>query len=305
MRSLITILLLAACIVSCNKDQDSSLREIENRSNPDSTRSASRNLSNEFKDYWYSGVAEISSYDLKMERYGEIREGTAVMIFVTEPFSVNENIKTDQNEDSNRSMLKLNATRDFYTGIYPYKIMSSTFLPLSSQDNAVKVATSIQEWCGHTYMQLDKTGDNFEGVLNSYFQGEGNQNLKVEAAILENEIPLQLRLGPEQMPTGKMNIIPSTEYLRLTHKKLNAQAATANLATTDSTFSYRVDFKGGRKVTYVVGKKFPYEIISWKEEFPSLEGMSTTTAVLRKTLKTAYWQQNSNKYSVLRDSLDL
>ena len=44
----------------------------------------SLDLSQDFKDYWYDGSAEISSYQLYQERYGEMREGTAVMIFVTE-----------------------------------------------------------------------------------------------------------------------------------------------------------------------------------------------------------------------------
>ena len=81
----------------------------------------------------------------------------------TEPFDAIDQIKADQSNRDNRSVLKLNATRDFYTGIYPYKIMSSTFLPLDREENAIKVATSIQEWCGHTYMQLNAKGHHYDG----------------------------------------------------------------------------------------------------------------------------------------------
>ena len=41
----------------------------------------------EFADYWYRGQAEITSYDLEQARYGELRSGTAVLVFVTEDFS--------------------------------------------------------------------------------------------------------------------------------------------------------------------------------------------------------------------------
>ncbi|MEX2379219.1 MAG: hypothetical protein WD530_00630 [Vicingaceae bacterium] len=36
-----------------------------------------------FNNYWFSGNAELSSYELKEARYGEIRKGEAVLVFVT------------------------------------------------------------------------------------------------------------------------------------------------------------------------------------------------------------------------------
>ena len=39
-----------------------------------------RTISDEVKNYWYSGTAEISSYKLTQARYGELREGEAVMV---------------------------------------------------------------------------------------------------------------------------------------------------------------------------------------------------------------------------------
>ncbi|KQC33557.1 septum formation inhibitor Maf [Nonlabens sp. YIK11] len=264
-----------------------------------------RNLSPEFKDYWYAGVAEISNYELKQSRYGEIRDGHAVLIFVTEPFDPNDQVKADQEQESNRSVLKLNATRDFYTGIYPYKIMSSTFLPLDLEGNAIKVATSIQEWCGHTYMQLNNRNDKYECVLFSYFQKEGNKEFAIDNAMLENQIPNQLRVDPELMPTGNIKIIPSTEYLRLTHNPTEVLNATATLEKQDDQFMYSVEYENGRKVSYTLESSSPFQILSWSEEYPDRGNIATTTATLKKTIRTPYWNQNSNQYSVLRDSLGL
>ncbi|SCY03753.1 hypothetical protein SAMN05192588_0839 [Nonlabens sp. Hel1_33_55] len=266
---------------------------------------ANRSLSPEFKDYWYAGVAEISNYDLKITRYGEERDGNAVLIFVTEPFDALDQIKADKDKETNRSVLKLNATRDFYTGIYPYKIMSSTFLPLDKEENAIKVATSIQEWCGHTYMQLNNKGDKYDGVLYSYFQSEGNTEFTVENVMLENQIPNQLRIDPKLMPTGDIKIIPSTEYLRLTHNPTEALMATASLEMQDDQFIYSVIYNNGRKISYTLESTSPYKILSWYEEYPQRGSISTSTASLKKSLRTPYWNQNSNKYSVLRDSLGL
>jgi len=52
------------------------------------TYSASPVLADEaFWKLWGDGRGEVSSYDLTFPRYGELRKGTAVLIFVTESFS--------------------------------------------------------------------------------------------------------------------------------------------------------------------------------------------------------------------------
>jgi len=38
-----------------------------------------------FWKHWGDGRAEVASYDLTYPRYGELRSGTAVTVFVTEP----------------------------------------------------------------------------------------------------------------------------------------------------------------------------------------------------------------------------
>src|SRR5437868_1990091 len=107
-------------------------------------------LSEEFKSYWYSGKAEISSYKLKQARYGEIHDGSAVMVFVTEDFSKSKQVKLDHPEnagDDKLPVMKLNLVKKFVTGIYPYSMMMSAFSPvdLNNYPHAVKTATSVQE----------------------------------------------------------------------------------------------------------------------------------------------------------------
>src|SRR6266550_1243897 len=78
-------------------------------------------LTEEFKNYWYAGKAEISSYKLKQARYGEIHDGNAVMVFVTEDFSKSKQVKLDHPEkagDDKLPVLKLNLVKKFVTGIY-------------------------------------------------------------------------------------------------------------------------------------------------------------------------------------------
>ncbi|MDP1340568.1 hypothetical protein, partial [Klebsiella variicola] len=83
-------------------------------------------------------------------------------------------VKADQPSETNIPVLKLNKTKNFITGIYPYSIMSSVFFPLEEISHALKISTSVQEWCGHTYTQLNNR-NKFEIKSHSYFEGEADQ----------------------------------------------------------------------------------------------------------------------------------
>jgi hypothetical protein len=265
-----------------------------------------RHLSSTFKDYWYGGTAEISSYDLQQARYGEMRNGTAIMVFVTEPMDLQGQVKADRDVKTNISVMKLNATRDFNTGIYPYTIMSSTFLPLDARVNAIKITASVQEWCGHTYMQFNNRGARYEVALHSYFQSEGDTTLTLPNVVTENQLPLQLRLDPAAMPQGNFKLIPSAEFLRLKHVKTAAIDVAATLTTHDKSYEYRIDMPAlDRTVTYVTEQNFPYRILSWSDRYKEGANYMETTAVLKKTIQSAYWSKNRNEDEPMRNDLGL
>ena len=305
----LSAILIPLILVSCNQNiedsQETDVAELE--AVTESTPVKERVLSQEFKDYWYDSSAEISSYDLDQVRYGENRKGTSVMVFVTEPFDKADQIKADRSKKDNVPVLKLNATSEFITGIYPYHVMSSTFLPLDTDHNAIKVAGSIQEWCGQTYMQLNRNNDSYQAKLLSYFQSEGNRDFVMDNQMLENQIPVQLRLGPEKMPTGELEVIPSVEFLRLKHVESKPYKATVKLSKVeDSVYLYSVRYTNlGRTISYKVEQNFPHRILSWIDRYNEGGEMKSSIATLKKTIKSAYWNKNSNADQVLRDSLAL
>ncbi|MEC3908445.1 septum formation inhibitor Maf [Tamlana sp. 2201CG12-4] len=257
----------------------------------------------EFNAYWYSGEAEISSYKLEQARYGELREGQAVLIYVTEDFLPNAQVKADQQNSKNISVLKLNATKNFNTGIYPYSIMQSVFYPVSNNRHAIKVSSSIQEWCGHAYTQLNNRAE-FEVMLHSYFEGEADKTFKLKKAVLENELWTQLRIAPKSLPTGSLKVIPSFEFSRLKHIPIKAYKAEATLNAGTYTINYP-DLN--RRLSITFNPDFPFDILSWEETFKSGFGSQakelTTKATRLKTIKSSYWQKNSNKDEVLRETL--
>ncbi|TBN19113.1 septum formation inhibitor Maf [Hyunsoonleella pacifica] len=258
-------------------------------------------LSQEFKDYWYAGKAEISSYKLEQARYGEIREGTAVLIYVTEDFLPEIQVKADYQNKSNIPVLKLNATKNFNTGIYPYSIMQSTFYPVANNQHALKVSSSMQEWCGHVYAQLNNK-EQFNIMSHSYFQAEADEQFKLNKTTLENELWAQLRINPKSLPTGNISVIPSFEYTRMKHVKIKAYQAEATLAENKYTLNYK---NLDRTLAINFNPKFPYDIISWEETFKSGGKLLTTKATKLKTITSPYWQKNDNASAILRDTLQL
>ncbi|PKA83999.1 hypothetical protein ATE92_2169 [Ulvibacter sp. MAR_2010_11] len=304
----LVIFLFLTLITSCNSvEKDTDPLGVSN-SKKDKREPKPRNLSEEFKAYWYNGTAEITSYDLSQERYGEIREGSAVTIFVTEDFLPSEQVKANNYSEENISVLKLNQMKNFLTGIYPYSIMSSTFSPVKHTGHALKVSNSVQEWCGMVYAQLNNKND-FEIEAYSYFEGEADQSIKLPKAWLENELWNLIRINPEELPTGDISIIPSFEYLRLRHKKLDAYPAFAGLKQGDSLTSYSINYPElQRQLVIYFNSTFPYEIEKW-EETNATQPHDTlrlkTTATKMKRIRTSYWTQNSNKDVILRDSLGI
>lgn len=299
---IITTTLYTSCIESKASEM---LKEETNVNTTAKSKTNAKPLSEAFKNYWFAGEAEITSYKLEQARYGEMRDGHAVLIYVTEDFLPDAQVKADQQNPNNISVLKLNATKKFNTGIYPYSIMQSAFYPLSNNQHALKVSSSIQEWCGQAYTQLNNKSS-FEIMSHSYFEGEADSLFNLNKATLENELWTQLRIDPKSLPTGNIQIIPSFEYTRLKHIDIKPYKATAKL----NEGSYKIVYPElERTVTINFNPQSPYNILGWTETFKSGSGkkakMLTTTATKLASIKSPYWNKKSNKDSILREMLKL
>ena len=298
LRKFILLTVFFLSLTSCKKNNTSNNSEAY-----DKESYPYRNLNDEFKEYWYSGEAEISSYALKMSRYGELRDGTAALVYVTEDFLPREEVKANDVNETNVSVLKLNTTKKFVTGIYPYSIMTSIFYPLGHQSHAIKVASSSQEWCGQIYTQLNNRGD-FAITQHAYLEGEADRSFHLRENLLEDELWTQLRINPDSLPTGKKLVVPSLEYLNLNHREFKAYEA--ELTKTDT--MYTVEYpKLHRRLRIHFKPDFPFMVNGWQETIPVGKNgeTQTSTATKIKTIKTAYWKQNAEKFEYLRDSLGL
>ena len=261
--------------------------------------------SDDFRKYWYQGKGELTRYTLEQARYGEIHKGDAVLIFVTEPFLTDKQVKLDSGKSSSAvSVLKLNLTKKFYTGIYPYSLMTSIFSPVDFQkQRTLKVSSSTQEWCGQTYSQLNFRNNGYHALLHSYFQEEADQDLTLKGAWLEDEIWTRIRLAPDTLPVGDVEMIPALQFVRLGHVDLKVEPATAERKRDGKMEIYTVQYKNlKRTLTIRYDATFPYAIQSWEEKMS--DGL-TTRAVKTNSILLDYWNKNSVADAPYRKKLGL
>lgn len=268
-------------------------------------------VSEDFKTYWYAGNAEVNAYNLVQSRYGEEREGKAMMIFVTEDFSVNKQVKLDDpdNAGSDKTrVLKLNMTKNFVTGIYPYSLMLSAFTPVDINDvpHTLKLTMSAQEWCGQVYSQINLKHKNYVITGHSYFEKEGDENLNLKVTWLEDELWNRIRLDPQSLPVGEVEIIPGLFFSRLSHIGLNSEKAICSKEEKAEKVIYVITYPSHkRSLSIEFEKEFPHRINGWIEKYEQNGNTFTTTATLDKQLITDYWTKNKNEFLYLRDSLGL
>jgi len=259
---------------------------------------------NQVNDYWFNG-AEISSYKLEQAKYGKTYPGHAELIFVTESFLLDKQVKNESNRANATTVLKLNSLTTFNTGIYPNRTMTSTFRPmdLAKFPHALKSVSSIQDWCGQSFQQMNYKKNGWAVELRSYFESEADKNLKLDKVHAEDELWLTLRLDPKKLPVGEIDVIPGAIYTRLYHQKIAGLPARASLDQTGDTSIYTLAYPGIRRtLTIYFDTKFPYLIQKWTDD--TLEG--TTKAILVKRLtNTPYWNYSRPQDAEKRKQLGL
>lgn len=264
----------------------------------------------QFGEYWFQGKAEISSFDLIQYRYGEPREGEAVLIFVTEDFSRKTQVKLDDPEAAGREavkVLKLNKTKNFITGIYPYHMMLSVFTPVFDPSHAMKATATSQEWCGHTFTQINQGTNQYKGQGFSYFETEGDFSFTLRG-FPEDDLWNLIRINPNQIPTGTVTLIPALLNQRLTHEKFEDQEAEISIADSGENFQeLTVSYTHGKRILKIrYYNYFPYEITGWDEVRIFDDGTSQTTTARRKAMiQIDYWTKNKLGDETFRKQLKL
>lgn len=263
-----------------------------------------------FWEHWGDGRAELAGYDLVTPRYGEERRGTAVAIFVTEPFLEEARVKADEAGPGTFQVLKLNLVQDFPTGIYDYHLMTSAFVALEPVAGlpagaATKVSFSAQEWCGHVYQQALFEGAGADLTLHSYFEGEADEESRLAGGpgLSEDALLVWARgLGWPEVAAGEAVTVPaltSLERSRLRHRppaweeaELARSVESREVTVPAGTFEVeeaRATLRGEtgeRTWTFQVEKAPPHRIVAW-------ETSDGERAQLLGSDRLPYWELNA------------
>ena len=263
----------------------------------------------QFRDYWYGGRGEISRYSLKQSRYGELHDGDAVLVFVTEKVNPTLQVKADNPGPGDIQVMKLNAVRKFFTGIYPYSVLTSVFSPVEVKKYPMplKISSSTQEWCGHVYQQMNLRGKMYRMRSHSYFEKEADKEYRLPLVFPEDALWNLIRLAPAALPQGEFVVIPGSVYNRFLHRAPEPKPAVGRLAEEkgqslegNPLVQYEIYFpEDDRTLRIVFETTFPYRIQSWEDTYASPKWTGgkvlTTRAVRTHTLVTDYWRHHGNR----------
>lgn len=268
-------------------------------------------------NYWKQGKAEISRFELQQHRYRDVHPGEAVLVMVTEDFLTDQQVKNDRYENPNSiPVLKTNLLTRFTTGIYDYSIMTSAFTPVNAAGfpMTLKTTHSSQDWCGQTFMQVNWAGDAYKVQVRSYFESEGDVDTTVAPAVLEDELWNRIRMQPEQLPTGKVRMLPSATVARLLHIPFSPIETDATLGeyvgndfAGQGLRAYKVVFPSlQRSLEIVFEAQAPHLIAGWTDAYPGFDGQIRRTVAKRTHLiLDDYWTHNSLNDKGMRNRLGL
>jgi hypothetical protein len=256
-----------------------------------------------FWDHWGDGRAEIDAYTLTQPRYGELRHGTAVLVYVTETFTQGQRVKSDGGHSDEMPVLKLNEVRDFQTGIYDYNVMTSTFVVLDGSlplGIPTKVSMGAQEWCGNVYEQLLFWPDRLERTLHSYFDGEGDreETMQIPAGAVDADaLPIFVRgLAGDLVPPGGAKTVPVLDRVldsRFQHEPPRFRTTTITRSAGTETVEaplgrfqvQRYEVSAEETMRFYVEVAPPHRLIGWTRS-------DGEAAWIRGSARTSYWKEN-------------
>lgn len=279
--------------------------------------SAAPRIDGEFETLWYDGQAEVAGYVWKGARYGELRTGEAVAIFVTENLGADTRVKLDDPSRGGAvTALKLNLVRDFQTGLYDYDTTTSVFAEVGAF-RPLRVTFASQEWCGHVHEVLD-VGKKLTLDISSYFEGESVTTTLAmkDGALLGDHLFVWLRgLRGPVLAAGESRQLAyladgferrlrhtPAEWHTLTITRAAAPASETVPAGTFPALVYTLTASDGRSGRMAFEERYPHRLLAWSWQRGE-ELLDSGALTGSKRLK--YWELHAEGQEALRAELGL
>ncbi len=310
-----TVLLAAAVgLLACSSREGRSSRDEATAPALERPSQAARRH-RDFPSYFHRNLAELNRYALSQSRYGETHEGEAVLVFVTEDFHKDSQVKYEGGDrEGVIEVLKMIAYRSFFTGIYPYTVSTAVYDPVDPRTpSPMKAVGSVTEWGGSTFMQWNRDTVGFRVVAHSYFEGEADRRVELPDVLLEDSLFTQIRTDPSALPTGMRSVVPGLHHLRFEHLPLHAYAARLErdrashpAAGGGEVERYTIRYPEiGRTLRIYFGAAFPHEIFGWEEELAAGDEVQLTEASRTHALLDDFWNHNGRAHAPYRAALGL
>ena len=160
------------------------------------------------------------------------------------------------------------------------------------------------------YLQLNRRRQGYDILKHSYFQAEVDQHFKLDPVWLEDELWTQIRLQPENLPTGNISIAPGFQLVQLWHLPLQPEKAQAALTRLDDGKyqRYRLEYKSIERILEIVFEtRFPHIIVRWEEKFrrQASDPWQVTKAERTHSVQLDYWKRHNVEDLPLRQKLGL
>jgi hypothetical protein len=288
-----------------------------------------------FLEYWKSGLAELSSYSIVTDRYGESRKAQGVLVFVYEEINADTRIKVESDKtppSKQIPVLKLNNVLKFNTGVYDYSVLTSVFAGLSGPGvtrpfEPRKISFTSQEWCGNVFHQVIPRPQGLVSEIHSYFEAEGDAVATLPypkrpsgagiatgphaPVFYEDEMPILVReLDGEFLKAGearKLDLLPGLWERRKRHIPLALTQAVLTKAPGTEKISTRLGEKEAVKWTlerdgvitvYRVEAAMPHHLLEWDDN-------KGEKGEIIASIRNGYWMHNHNVDAPLRKQLGL
>jgi hypothetical protein len=151
----------------------------------------------------------------------------------------------------------------------------------------------VQEWCGHVFVQTNRSEAKTKTVVHSYFEGEDAKSYRADDGMsLEDEVWTTLRLAPESLPVGTFEMIPGSLYRRFAHREPKPARATAQWVAgqSDETVRYRIEYPGLKRFLAIeIEREAPFAILGWRE---GRDGEVTEATRTHQLVNEEYWRKN-------------
>ncbi|GAB3709194.1 hypothetical protein GCM10027592_45150 [Spirosoma flavus] len=262
---------------------------------PTTTSQRSSGWNAEEGAYWAGNLLEINTYRLEQAHKGVLNKGEAKLVFAVENV-LPDKLVTADNDENTILTLKSNLNWRFGIGTSDASFVTSVLTPVHNPifPNTLLVNTSKQVWDGYGYQQVAYRDNAYQVKTQVSDNKEANQPNVLSKTRLEDELWNRIRLEPDKLPTGEIQLIQGTAITQLRNIPLKTLPAKATLADYEGVLypgkflkAYTLEYPtDDRTLAIIFERNFPHKIVGWEEEYRTQDNLLTSRAVLVSTVQT-------------------